>query len=506
MDLVSNVMLGKSPTPQKGAPAVKGAGQTFAALLPHHVPAEEGDAAQASVNKSGKNGKAATGGKTAPETSQLATLNIPLFIPQVAELQKSTNVLPGDAISGSVEAKPGSQSAVPSDQESTCIAEAVRHGISVTTPDLGATENSGEAATVAEAADGQKVASAQSAAKLFPAIKGAAKGEKTAAADSIQIDKPETSAIVDAKRQKPVDLKAQKANEPVGQESVPALSRPAVASGAPAKTIHTVEAMSTSAVKAALKQTLPAQTKLAGPIAKASSSFGSNLAAEQNASDPRAIKSAAATHDEQAPHDQPKKQNDAGSTASTSLDQPSTQNQLNAAGRAPVTALNSASPRQAPASVANVPSGPIKPEAPVVETPVLSGPAVGLHSARLLESLGQSELRVGMKMGDLGNVEIRTQLHHDQLRAEISVERGDLSHTLAGELPGLQQRLREHEVQATIVINHQAAAGSGSFERGSQQQEQSSTRMAHAFGVEPVLSSSSPEEIRGADSALDVRI
>src|SRR6185369_1423013 len=132
---------------------------------------------------------------------------------------------------------------------------------------------------------------------------------------------------------------------------------------------------------------------------------------------------------------------------------------------------------------------------------------LSLHSARLLESLGQSELRVGMKMGDLGNVEIRTQLHHDQLRAEISVERGDLGRTLAAEMPAVQQKLRDHDIPlASIVVNHQAAAGSGSFERGSQQQQQMTTPMAHVFGVDPMMFSSSPEEPRVTDSALDVRI
>jgi flagellar hook-length control protein FliK len=112
-----------------------------------------------------------------------------------------------------------------------------------------------------------------------------------------------------------------------------------------------------------------------------------------------------------------------------------------------------------------------------------------------------------MKMGDLGNVEIRTQLHHDQLHAEISVERGDLSRTLAAELPALQQKLHEQDMPlASIVINHQAAAGSGSFDRGSQQQQQAYTPMSHVFGVDSPVANFSPDEMRNTETGLDIRI
>jgi flagellar hook-length control protein FliK len=293
----------------------------------------------------------------------------------------------------------------------------------------------------------------------------------------------------------------------VGNENTPQPDGPGISAKATPKTNHAVESVAGSAVKIALNQTLPVQSKAASSIAKATVPGARAFAGGQTAADPHAVKNAAPAHESQPEHDQPKKQEDAVGAVTTKVDQPTAHDQVNAVSRVLSSSANTENPRQtSTATSANV-TMPLKHDVPTGEATVAPGSAVGVHSAKLLENIGQSELRVGMKMGDLGNVEIRTQLRHDQLHAEISVEHGDVSRNLAAELPALQQRLHEHDVQlSSFTVNHQAAAGSGSFERGPQQQQQQTTHMAHAFGIDPVISSSSPEEIRSADSALDIRI
>ncbi|HLW87074.1 MAG TPA: hypothetical protein VKR57_01200 [Terriglobales bacterium] len=92
-----------------------------------------------------------------------------------------------------------------------------------------------------------------------------------------------------------------------------------------------------------------------------------------------------------------------------------------------------------------------------------------LHAARLAAGVAQSELHVGLRAGEFGNVDIRTSLVRNQLTAEISVERGELGRALAAELPGLQHRLTEHQLPAATVTVHNHFAGSSEFQQESRQ-------------------------------------
>ena len=93
-----------------------------------------------------------------------------------------------------------------------------------------------------------------------------------------------------------------------------------------------------------------------------------------------------------------------------------------------------------------------------------------LHSARLVERIGQTELHLGLQDGDLGKVNIRTSMGHNQITAEISVEHGDLGRVLAAELPGLQTRLSEQRLPvANIILQNQSGNGSAGFDQGSRQ-------------------------------------
>ena len=64
-----------------------------------------------------------------------------------------------------------------------------------------------------------------------------------------------------------------------------------------------------------------------------------------------------------------------------------------------------------------------------------------INTAKLIQSMGQSEMRVGMRSTEFGNISISTSSIRDQVSAQISVEHGELAKTLTAHLPEMQARL-----------------------------------------------------------------
>jgi len=113
-----------------------------------------------------------------------------------------------------------------------------------------------------------------------------------------------------------------------------------------------------------------------------------------------------------------------------------------------------------------------------------------------------------MRTGEFGNVEIRTTFDHQQLRAEISSERGELGQALSAELPGFEQRLREHDVPLSTVVVHQANPGAnGGFDRPPRQQQPGPAPL-HVNEVSgATLAAAVPQpEASEPEGILDVRI
>ena len=99
-------------------------------------------------------------------------------------------------------------------------------------------------------------------------------------------------------------------------------------------------------------------------------------------------------------------------------------------------------------------------------------PASMFSSAKLIEHMGESELRLGIRSGEFGSVDIRTSMGRNQVTAEISVERGELGRVLAAELPSLQNRLSEQRIPvANIVVQNQGGGNSGTSEQQKPRQE-----------------------------------
>ena len=135
-------------------------------------------------------------------------------------------------------------------------------------------------------------------------------------------------------------------------------------------------------------------------------------------------------------------------------------------------------------------------------------PASLVHSTALLDQIGRSELKVGMRAGEFGNVEIRTQMHDQQLKAEISVEHRDLGHILSSDLPVLQQKLQHSDISlASLTVRNQSAQQGGSFQGETRGQHQFfSTPQTGAIAGVHAESMLSSEELREGPGGLDIRI
>jgi flagellar hook-length control protein FliK len=89
-----------------------------------------------------------------------------------------------------------------------------------------------------------------------------------------------------------------------------------------------------------------------------------------------------------------------------------------------------------------------------------------VHSAKLVERIGEAELRLGIRAGEFGSVDIRTSMIRNQFTAEISTERGELGRALTAELPSLQNRLNEQRVPvANITVQSNAGGNSAASEQ-----------------------------------------
>jgi len=93
-------------------------------------------------------------------------------------------------------------------------------------------------------------------------------------------------------------------------------------------------------------------------------------------------------------------------------------------------------------------------------------PTSVVHSAKLVERMGETELRLGIRAGEFGSVDVRTSMVRNQFTAEISTERGELGRALAAELPSLQNRLTDQRVPvANITLQNHTGSHSAPSEQ-----------------------------------------
>jgi hypothetical protein len=91
----------------------------------------------------------------------------------------------------------------------------------------------------------------------------------------------------------------------------------------------------------------------------------------------------------------------------------------------------------------------------------LPQPAPVINSAKLIQSIGQTEMRVGLRSSDFGNISISTSATRDSISAQISLDHGELARTLAFHLPEMQARLGGAQAMDVRIDMNGQATGQG---------------------------------------------
>jgi hypothetical protein len=94
-------------------------------------------------------------------------------------------------------------------------------------------------------------------------------------------------------------------------------------------------------------------------------------------------------------------------------------------------------------------------------TIVLPQAASVINSAKLIQSIGQTEMRVGLRSNDFGNISISTSATRDLISAQISLDHGELARTLAVHLPEMQARFGGAQAMDVRIDMNGQATGQG---------------------------------------------
>jgi hypothetical protein len=145
-----------------------------------------------------------------------------------------------------------------------------------------------------------------------------------------------------------------------------------------------------------------------------------------------------------------------------------------------------------------------------------------INTAKLIQSMGQSEMRVGMRSNDFGNISISTSATRDIISAQISLEHGELARTLAMHLPEMQARLGGNQaMDVRIDMNGQATgqgagtsagmsneSANGSHDGRQQKGSAASTQSANSFAGQgnSIAAAVMPSGEGRLNARLDVRV
>jgi hypothetical protein len=99
-----------------------------------------------------------------------------------------------------------------------------------------------------------------------------------------------------------------------------------------------------------------------------------------------------------------------------------------------------------------------------------SAAGAGINTARLVQTMSESEMRVGMRSTEFGDISIRTSVSQQQLTAQISVDHGELGNAISAHLPSLQSKLgSDFGLHASIEVNQLGGSATGGSGQSSHQ-------------------------------------
>jgi flagellar hook-length control protein FliK len=119
-----------------------------------------------------------------------------------------------------------------------------------------------------------------------------------------------------------------------------------------------------------------------------------------------------------------------------------------------------------------------------------------VQSARVLERMGQTEMRVGVNTADFGNLELRASVSQDRVGASIATAHADLRAAMMAEMTSLEHSMEQHQLR----LDHlDLGAHGGSQQRGGSAQQQQARSQSGGDAGLGTTSSLSGEAAASAD-------
>jgi hypothetical protein len=98
--------------------------------------------------------------------------------------------------------------------------------------------------------------------------------------------------------------------------------------------------------------------------------------------------------------------------------------------------------------------------------------SASINSARLIQTMSESEMRVGLRSSEFGDISIRTTVTQQQVQAQISVDHSELASALSGHIATTQAKMgNEFGLHASIEVSHGGASFSSNREQSSSQND-----------------------------------
>ena len=134
----------------------------------------------------------------------------------------------------------------------------------------------------------------------------------------------------------------------------------------------------------------------------------------------------------------------------------------------------------------------------------------GVNTARVIQSMSESEMRVGMHSVEFGDISIRTSITQQQLVAQITVDHRDLGNAISSHIPLAQSKLGDdYGIHASIEVSQSGASFSGERQNPQQQEQREFVRSLHPPGTsfEAETNRAAPVPVPVLDDAyrLDIR-
>jgi flagellar hook-length control protein FliK len=115
-----------------------------------------------------------------------------------------------------------------------------------------------------------------------------------------------------------------------------------------------------------------------------------------------------------------------------------------------------------------------------------------VQSARILERMGQTEMRVGVNTADFGNLELRASVSQNQVGASIATAHGELRAAMLAEMPSLERSMEHHQLRLEHLDlgAHNGGANSGHQKGDGFAQQQPRSQPGSEAGFTAISSSS----------------